>query len=439
MTTNLFMIDLAGVDLTEGQPFDGMAFGEFIDMMGREVELSIDDADTFVTNTQAAIDATKTEGGELVGLPIDAGNHDKGDAAGWIVAVELVDKIIRFTPKWTKIGIELIGEGLRRFFSPTVNNRDKVVLGGALVNWPATTDATGKVLLRPIELSQELQSFQHFDDGAPPTKEMTGGEHDFEMVVGNGVTYAQVGTQEPLPFSVTTTSDSTTGYINVSAFDNVNSGGNEPPDNDVGDIEEEDIMTIELTQEALDELVDTRVREALENHEPDGDTVDLNQLAELMGINIDSAADGQINHYKELAELAQQQAEMKFKNQLAELQRSNRYAELAQRVTGGSPDVPRGVPVDPDTLKSELMKLNPEQAEFWGGLLSTITKAGLTEFTELGHGKQVKQLYPVPEHAERILETAVKGNPNLDFEAWFEAAGLDSPSNYDLSKYREVK
>jgi hypothetical protein len=168
MTTGFQWIDLAS--LTEGRPFDGMAFGKFVDMLGREVELNADDRDDYITNTQAAINETQTESGELVGLPIDAGNHDKGDAAGWIVGVELAGDIIRLIPKWTKIGLELIGEGLRRYFSPTVDVNNKTILGGALVNWPATHDSKGRVLLRPIELSSSIHSIHEVGDMSEKTE-----------------------------------------------------------------------------------------------------------------------------------------------------------------------------------------------------------------------------------------------------------------------------
>ena len=95
-----------------------------------------------------------------MGFPIDASDHNKGDAAGWIIGVELVGDVIRFVPKWTEIGLELIGKGIRRMFSATINLKDKVILGGTLTNWPATRDSKGKMLLRPIELSEGLYEFE---------------------------------------------------------------------------------------------------------------------------------------------------------------------------------------------------------------------------------------------------------------------------------------
>jgi hypothetical protein len=169
MTEPFLFIELQDDALTDGRAFDGVAFGTFRDMLGREIELDADDAGDYVDNTQAAIDATTTESGELVGLPIDAQGHDKGDGAGWIVGVELVEGVIRLVPKWTEIGRELISKGIRRFFSATIDVSNKVVLGGTLTNWPATRDENNRVMLRPIELESKLQTVQELElaDAAP--------------------------------------------------------------------------------------------------------------------------------------------------------------------------------------------------------------------------------------------------------------------------------
>lgn len=158
--TQFLFIELQDDALTDGAAFDGVAFGTFKDMLGREIELKADDATSYVENTQAAIEATRAESGELVGLPIDANGHDKGDGAGWIVGVELVGEVIRLIPKWTEIGRELISKGIRRFFSATIDISNKVVIGGTLTNWPATRDDKNRVMLRPIELESGLQTVE---------------------------------------------------------------------------------------------------------------------------------------------------------------------------------------------------------------------------------------------------------------------------------------
>ena len=156
----LFYIDLALLKL--GKIFDAVVPGTFVDMLGRKVTFKKSDLQKYVKNTQEAIEAATTESGEVVGLPIDARGHDKGDGAGWIVAAALEDGKVRLTPKWTEIGQELIQKGIRRFFSPTVDTASKVILGGTLTNWPATRDKKGKIMLRPIELEDE--SFMVIDE-----------------------------------------------------------------------------------------------------------------------------------------------------------------------------------------------------------------------------------------------------------------------------------
>ncbi len=160
--------DLAAPDLVNGKTFDALAPGKFVDMYGRKLEIKTGDLEQYAENTRRAIDATKTEGGEIVGLPIDAFNHEKGDGAGWIVAVEVNDGRLRVTPKWTEVGTDLIVKGIRRFFSATVDVGRKVIMGGTLTNWPASRDhITSNILLRPIELSDQsptLYELVDFDD-----------------------------------------------------------------------------------------------------------------------------------------------------------------------------------------------------------------------------------------------------------------------------------
>jgi len=153
MESRILLVELSG----DGRPFDGLTTSArrgspFVDMFGREIEISLDDLREMESNTRAVIESTATESGEIVGLPIDVRDHDKGDGAGWIVGVELADDVLRFIPKWTEIGRELIEKGIRRLFSATVDMTRKVVIGGTLTNWPAVRSADGRLLLRPIEL-----------------------------------------------------------------------------------------------------------------------------------------------------------------------------------------------------------------------------------------------------------------------------------------------
>jgi hypothetical protein len=138
---------------------DGLASGKFIAMSGEEVEFAKGDLSDYIKNTQAVIESTKTEKGEIVGLPIDKQKHDHLGGAGWIIGLELdkVRNVIRFMVNWTEEGIKLIKSNLSRFFSPSVDIENKVIIGGSLTNYPATRSANGQLILRPIELSQTIK------------------------------------------------------------------------------------------------------------------------------------------------------------------------------------------------------------------------------------------------------------------------------------------
>jgi len=157
MTRDILFVDLA--DLQIGKPIDGLAVGTFIPMSGEEVTFDAKDLPTYIQNTQRLIESTKTESGEIVGLPIDKNRHDHEGGAGWIIGLEL-DKarnIIKFIVNWTEEGINLISKNIRRFFSPSVNDFKKVILGGSLTNNPATRSDDQMYLLRPVELSQSIK------------------------------------------------------------------------------------------------------------------------------------------------------------------------------------------------------------------------------------------------------------------------------------------
>lgn len=142
------------------KPIDGLSAGTFTSMWGDVVEFKAEELETYAANTKRVINSTKTESGEIVGLPIDMDMHDHRGGAGWIkdVIVDMERKILRFMVEWTSEGAEVIQKNIRRFFSPSTDPENQIVLGGSLTNWPATRDAkSGRILLRPIELSQFMK------------------------------------------------------------------------------------------------------------------------------------------------------------------------------------------------------------------------------------------------------------------------------------------
>ena len=144
------------VELDYIKTMDGMAAGTFISMWGDEVTFLPEELPDYIKNTQRVINSTKTESGQIVGLPIDQDAHDHAGGAGWIIGLELDEarSVIKFLVNWTEIGLDLIAKNIRRFFSPSVDIVNKVILGGSLTNYPASRNTKGQLMLRPIELSQ---------------------------------------------------------------------------------------------------------------------------------------------------------------------------------------------------------------------------------------------------------------------------------------------
>lgn len=394
MHDNFLFFELQG--LTPGKPFPGFAAGKFVDMLGREIELKASDLQDFITNTLNKIKEYQGKG--MPGLPIDASKHDKGDAAGWIVDVEresgeVIDSagtavpVIRILAEWTQIGVQKLTDKVQTNFSPTIDLDNKTIAGGSLTNWPASVDGNGIPLFTAVELSQ-------------------------------GIHYLQAN--EP-PTWARRLLDKIDNLLNHQAGEPAAAVSPEP----IGD----ELMTIELTQEQLDQLVDGRVKEALtelEKQRP-ADTADLSQLVEALGMKADDT------RLAELAQLVQHQADLKWQAKLADMQRETRYAELSARLTGGTAEAPQGIPVKAETLKDELMKLTPDQASFWAGVLETTVKNGLSDFSELGHGRRVSNKQAVPDYAVPSLKAAIAaGNDPNEF---FALAGLGAASDYDLSAY----
>ena len=146
------------------KPFDGMAIGDFKTSQGA-VSIKSDELDQYLQNTKDVLESTRTESGEIVGLPIDMDGHDHKGGAGWIVDVVREGDLLRFIPKWTEAGQKIIREGVRRFFSPSFDAENKVIIGGSMTNYPASRDDMRRLKLRPVELSETMFTAEYDDDG----------------------------------------------------------------------------------------------------------------------------------------------------------------------------------------------------------------------------------------------------------------------------------
>jgi len=118
-----------------------------------------------VLKTRMALQSTRDAEGNVVGFPIDCMNHNHGQAAGWITDVAQLGGVIQIMPRWNETGRQLIASDTMRYFSPTIDTEAKVIMGGSLTNWPATRTRDHQIMLRPVELSTQLQSLPEMGFG----------------------------------------------------------------------------------------------------------------------------------------------------------------------------------------------------------------------------------------------------------------------------------
>jgi len=450
-SNQVFFIDLA-LPLQDGKAFDGVAPGQFVDMWWREVEIKAEDFQTYLENTMDAIEHTRTEEGEVVGLPIDAKGHLDDEAAGWIVKASLVEvekpggkmlPVIQFVAKWTENGRALIEQGIRRMFSPTLNTKKKIILGGSLTNWPATRDEMGKVLLRPISLSEggvdielERQATRIEGTGLYAASlvsiEDEDGENGNEFITSNTTSVAGTSVSSD-QYRITATDIS--GVSETVTISDVNQNSFEGAS---------DMEKMEFTQEELDAYVRDQVDSAVADlalgvGEPkaEGDEGDEQRFSLIEALNLGHLEDEAIarieeslaGEYKRL----QAEAEERYLSKLAFVNHKRDMTNLATRLVNGSDEFPRGLPIQSEQLVAGLLALPKDQVPFWRDLMTSIVTNGLVEFTEIGNEKEPAGTLPLPEEYAKALRSGelsieALSNPMLQ---------LGDLSKYDLTEFKK--
>ena len=487
---NFLFVDLAG--LTPGKPFAGFAAGSFVDMNGREVEFKASALGTFIANTRKAIEAAVAKG--MPGLPIDARQHDKGDAAGWIVdasAGEVEDSdgnavpVIMLAAEWTKLGLELLRDRLLANFSPTVDLRAKVIRGGSLTNWPASVDGNGAPLFPAVELAAGMRRIgkaaeleESVEDRLTAIRDAwykafgrDGGDgwvvetfDDYVIAVSNGRTYRVGYAQDGDDIAF----DERDDWVEVEqAWLEAQIGrrltdaelgkrpgkrpsregnGTTPATVRRGESEQEEVINMELTKEELAAVIGAQVRAELAalqgagaNQPPvGGDKPEFNALDFL---EMSGAGDDVVSAFKaqmlEQYEGMKRRATVEAAEMIAKIRRESDIAEFAQLVTGGTPDVPYGLPVGIDDLKEFLSRLQPTDYEFAKKLLGDVQAHGRQKFAELGHGKRSGAVQALPREYVGILREHVRAGG--DIEEWFALAGIGEAAEYDLSQFSGEK
>lgn len=448
--------------LTEGRPFDGLVAGTFVDMGGTKFEFTDEDLVEIVANTRRAIEATRTESGEIAGLPIDARGHEGGDGAGFIVDVELVDGVIRFTPVWTKIGVELVGEKIRRWFSATIDTLRNLAIGGTLTNWPATRDnKTGEILLRPIELAQlkqpiyraDFQEEESLDDRVDSIhyawwmqEETTDGPRSFVASGGVFEDYVIIDRSEGgfarVPYAISEDGDVTFAdesqwepvrreWVDMirdflrSAFrmDHQKPVDNRKPPTDPqdGNSKREESMVEKV---AITELGDA-----------DKQAVIMGIMAEL-GLDPEAYAEnGDLG--ESMAKLVDAAADRKVAVAVEQSAREAEIAQLSKDLTGGTESNAVGLPVKDEKLTEFLTSLSDEQRETAAEILSAILENGLTEFGEAGHSDRRSGGTKLPEKHAVDLKLFLGENEVATVSEYFDLNVdiLGKQSDYDLSEF----
>jgi len=156
---NVFFTDLS--DFEHISTIDGLPAtpDPVTDMHGQVRMVHAEDLQSYIDNTNRLLETTKDANGNIIGLPIDKEKHDHQGGAGWIVGLELDNarKLIKFIVNWTADGVSIVKNNVRRFFSPSFDPQQKVILGGSLTNSPAARDKNWNYLLRPVEMSTTLK------------------------------------------------------------------------------------------------------------------------------------------------------------------------------------------------------------------------------------------------------------------------------------------
>lgn len=131
---------------------DALAVGMYRDMWGTKFKITQADLEKYVKNTAQALASTKDANGNLIGFPIDQRNHSHAEAAGFFNNIRLGDNgKVQLAVIWNEAGKGLIQTNTFRYFSPTFDTEEKVILGGSLVNYPAFRSQKHELQLSPVE------------------------------------------------------------------------------------------------------------------------------------------------------------------------------------------------------------------------------------------------------------------------------------------------
>jgi hypothetical protein len=404
------------------KPFDGMAAGEFIDMSGRKASFKKEDMAVYVKNTKAVLASTKDSAGNVVGLPIDGANHDHREAAGWVVDVNLGESgdVIQFTPRWNEWGLELISSDIMRFFSPTVDLTGKSIMGGSLTNWPATRDGqTGRILLRPIELSQEMYEltdeslFERGNRIARAFREMFRDGFDTEYAWPIDVFDSYVICEMGDKLYKVEFSETAEGF-EFSEF---------------SEWKEVKRSYVEAAMRELKKLISGLFQAGSKIEGAPVVDDKPNQPTSKGDLNMPDPVDMTAEQRAELERVIDERANLRFNEMIEREQRKNHILDFSRTVTG------KGLPVTGEDLTAFLSSLTAEQLKQAEAIFTKVADTGAVDFTEHGHSKVVAGAQSLPEPIKASLKAWTDAGQTVEEFFKVNAVELGSQADYNLTEF----
>lgn len=360
---------------------DCLSVGVLWDMFKREVTILESELQSYISGTLEAIERTRTSKGEIVGLPIDNMNHNREESCGRIINVKLGkgpigNSIIIAEVLWNDVGLDLIKSNKVRGFSATVNIRDRIILGGSLTNWPATVDQTGKLLLRPVELSQSSNG----DNGMTP--------EEIEQIIKTRL-------EEMVAPTVTAqmqTSFANLGLGNKSNNESSESSGNKDT----------------AVQPNIFELFDSA--EALEEVQ--------NEMRRQFAAQYQTIRDS----------MAQQSAVL-----IAQMNHENRVRDFCANIGSGT-GYNFSLPVELELVTKFTASLNHQQFKMFSSIVDEVLQNGLIDLRELGSGSTSENNVGTQKLPKEIAESLKQGIIKVS-DLSSPILNLGDLSVYDLSEF----
>ena len=218
-------------------------------------------------------------------------------------------------------------------------------------------------------------------------------------------------------------------------------------------------MTLKMTQEELDTKIADQVKAALgstfekefaglrdalsqvvrpvspegedENEEGAPPKINILEMYDLGEMEEEAKAE-MAKHISDLFEADRAQVRNESVLQIKKIRRDTYLSELATKVTSGNADVPYGVPVEKEELKTWLMGLTPDQAEFAEKMLEGFWKSGRVEFQELGHARDLEGSIELDETIANSLRDGSLTLADLSNQV----LGLGDLSQYNLAEFK---